>query len=96
MTASTGWSCRPESPKRGNSFAGVQGQIISLESPNVHNVILRLSDALINLDQPVTVVAAGKTVFSGLVSPSAAMLSQSLEDRADPFSAACAQLKVDW
>lgn len=76
--------------------AGVQGQIISLESPNVHNVILRLSDALINLDQPVTVVAAGKTVFSGLVSRSAALLSQSLEDRADPFSAACAQLKVNW
>jgi predicted esterase len=76
--------------------ASVQGQIISLESPNVHNVILRLSDALINLDQPVTVVAAGKTVFSGLASRSAAILSQSLEDRADPCSAACAQLKVDW
>jgi poly(3-hydroxybutyrate) depolymerase len=76
--------------------AGVQGQIITLESANVHNVVLRLSDSLVNLDQPVTVVADGKTVFSGLVSRSAAMLSQSLEDRADPSSAACAQLKIAW
>jgi hypothetical protein len=76
--------------------AGVQGQIITLESANVHNVILRLSDSLVNLDQPVTVVADGKIAFSGLVSRSAAMLSQSLEDRADPSSAACAQLKVAW
>lgn len=76
--------------------AAAQGQTITLESADVHNVILRLSDSLINLDQPVTVVVGGKTVFSGLVSRSAPALSQSLEDRADPSSAACALLKVSW
>jgi hypothetical protein len=76
--------------------AGVQGQVITLESADVHNVILRLSDSLVNLDQPLTVVAGGKTAFSGMVSRSAPALHQSLEDRADPSSAACAQLNVAW
>jgi hypothetical protein len=76
--------------------ATAQGQIITLTSADLHNVMLLLSDALLNLDEPVTVVANGKIIFSGPVFRSAAVLFQSLEDRADPSGAACAQLTVTW
>jgi hypothetical protein len=83
--------------KKGDTIrASVQGQTITLESPDTHRATLRLSDALLELDKPVTVMAGGKTVYSGLVTRSAPSLLQSLQERADPDSAASAQIEVAW
>ena len=92
------WLQRPAgTPKKGEMIrAAVDGQRITLESSEVRKVILRLSDALVDLDRPVEVMAGGKTIFNGLVSRSADVLRRSLEERADPASAACAELKVEW
>ena len=57
---------------------------------------LRLADALVDLDQPVCVMAGGKKVFEGVVPRSFATLVQSLEERADLETAATAQLTVQW
>ncbi len=76
--------------------AEVAGQQVAVESRDYRRLVLRLSDALLDLDRPVTVVANGRKVFSGRVTRTAAALAASLEERADPGSAASAVLEVEW
>ena len=63
-------------------------------------VIIRLSDALVNLNHPVNVYLGNTTsttnIFHGLVPRTHQAIEQSIEQRADPFSAATAQLHVIW
>jgi poly(3-hydroxybutyrate) depolymerase len=76
--------------------AHVEGQTISIEAPGTGSVTLRLSDALVDLDRPVRVVAGGRAVFDGSVSRSFAAVVRSLQEREDPDSAATALLPVSW
>jgi hypothetical protein len=61
---------------------------------------IRLSDTLVNLNQPVTVsVNEGITttkIFDNIVPRTRAAIVQSIEERADPMSAATALLHVVW
>jgi len=75
--------------------AEVVGQRVTVESRDYRRLVLRLSDALLDLDRPVTVVANGRTVFSGRVERTAVALTASLAERADPSSAASAVLEVE-
>jgi hypothetical protein len=76
--------------------AHVEGQTITIEAPGSGKLTLRLSDKLVDLDQPVRVVAAGRTIFAGAVQRSVSAIEQSLEERADPELAATALLPVSW
>jgi len=76
--------------------AHVDGQTVTIETPATGNLTLRLSDALVNLDQPVKVIANGKTIFEGKVPRSFAAIEQSLSEREDPDTVATAQLPVSW
>lgn len=76
--------------------ARVDGQTITLETPAGGDATLRLSDSLLDLDQPVRVVAGGKTVFDGRVPRSFAAIIQSLREREDPAEVATALLPVSW
>lgn len=76
--------------------AHVSGQTITIETPATGSLILRLSDALLDLDQPVRVVAGGRTVFEGKVPRSLRAIVQSLDERADPDTVATALLPVAW
>ncbi len=76
--------------------AEVVGQRVLIESRDYRRLVLRLSDALLDLDRPVTVVANGRTVFSGRVERTAVALAASLAERADPSSAASAVLEVEF
>lgn len=76
--------------------AHVDGQTITIETPGTGSLTLRLSDALLDLDKQVRVVAAGRTVFEGMVRRSLAALTQSLQERKDPDSVATALLPVSW
>ena len=76
--------------------AHVDGQTVTIETPATGNVTLRLSDALVDLDQPVRVVAGGKAIFEGKVSRSFATLVQSLREREDPDTVASALVPVSW
>jgi poly(3-hydroxybutyrate) depolymerase len=76
--------------------AQVEGQVITIEAPATGSLTLRLSDDLLNLDQPVRVLAAGKTVFNGKVPRSFAAIAQSLREREDPDTIATALLPVSW
>lgn len=76
--------------------AHVADQTITIEAPESGHLVLRLSDKLLNLDEPVKVVAAGKTLFEGKVPRSVESLVQSLHERPDLESAATALLPVSW
>jgi hypothetical protein len=92
------WLERPaEAVHQGEIFsARVEGQTITVETPDKGNMTLRLSDELLDLDQPVRVVAAGRTLFDGKVPCSVAAISQSLQEREDPDTVATALLPVSW
>lgn len=77
--------------------AHVDGQNIVIEAPAADGkVTLRLSDALLDLDQPIRVSAGGKTVFEGKVRRSLSAIVESLATREDPDLAATALLPVTW
>ena len=76
--------------------AHVDGQTITIETPAHGKLTLRLSDQLLDLDQPVRVVAGGKTIFEGNVSRSFAAIVQSLREHEDPDTIATALLPVSW
>jgi poly(3-hydroxybutyrate) depolymerase len=74
--------------------ATVNGQTIELEGDVPEWPRLRLSDRLVDLDQPVTVKATGREVFSGRVSRQAGAIVASLNERADAASAATAAVAL--
>jgi poly(3-hydroxybutyrate) depolymerase len=76
--------------------AHVDRQTITIETPASGKMTLRLSDELLDLDQPVSVVAGGKTIFQGKVPRSFAAIVSSLREREDPDTIAAALLPVSW
>jgi hypothetical protein len=76
--------------------ARVSGQTITIESPASGNIVLRLSDALLDLDQPIRVEAQGKIVFEGKVPRTIGAIIQSFRERDDLETAATALLPVKW
>jgi hypothetical protein len=73
---------------------GVANNVITLDAPDVPRLILRLHDRLVDLDQPIKVRLNGQTVFEGKVTRQADAILKSLQQRADPHSAATALLEV--
>jgi pimeloyl-ACP methyl ester carboxylesterase len=73
-------------------IATVDGQTISLEGRVPARTELRLSDELLDLNQPVTVRANGKAVHTGKIPRTAAAMKRSLEERVDPRMTATAIL----
>ncbi len=76
--------------------AVVDGQTITITSNDRNAVTLRLSDALVDLDRPITVTANGTTVFEAEVGRSVEAIHRSLQQRADARTAATATLDVEW
>jgi hypothetical protein len=76
--------------------AHVDGQTITIEAPASGKLILRLSDSLIDLDQPIRVIAGSRSVFEGTVHRSFATILESLRERNDPDMVATALLPVSW
>lgn len=85
----------------GTAKGGVQitaerkGQAISLTAPAGTKVTVLLNDALLDLDQPVEIAAAGKKLFSGKVQRRAATLARTLEERGDPKLTFSAEVTVE-
>jgi predicted esterase len=87
----------PEAAKPDAIYAArVEGQTITIETPGAGSLTLRLSDALLDLDRPVRVMAGGRAIFEGNVSRSFAAVVQSLREREDPETVATALLAVSW
>lgn len=76
--------------------AHVEGQTITIEAPASGHLTLRLSDALLDLDQSVRVVAGGRTVYEGRPHRSLVAILQSLKEREDPDLIATALVPISW
>ena len=92
------WLQRPDETGNPDEViaAHVDGQTIALEAPSSGKLVLRLSDELLDLNQPVRVTAAGRTVFEGVVHRSLSAIDESLRTRPDPQLVATALLPVSW
>jgi transglutaminase-like putative cysteine protease/predicted esterase len=92
------WMERPgELVKPNEIFAAhVTGQTIEIEQPASGSLTLRLSDELLDLDEPIQIVASGRIIFNGKASRSLAAIMKSLKERPDPESVASALMPVSW
>jgi len=90
------WLANP-GPKQGQRVvARRSGQAIDIdEATGVSRLLVRLDDSMVDLDKPVTVRVAGKTVFEGIAPRSAEVIRQTLAERGDPSGIFTAEIGVD-
>lgn len=74
--------------------ATVDEQTVSIESADLDALVLRLSDEMLDLDQPVTVELNGAPVFQGRVFRTIGALHATLREREDPQAIYSAELNV--
>jgi predicted esterase len=75
-------------------IAAVEGQRIRLDSADLSRVTVLLDDRLVDLDQPVTVVANGTAQRPRLLRRTLATLARTLADRAEPDLTFSASVEV--
>jgi len=85
-----------EAKAKTKMVAEVDGQNIVLTGDVPKGITLRLSDKLLNLDKPLRVSVNDREVFRGRVARRTEVIRESLQERADPRSAATAKLALDW
>jgi hypothetical protein len=92
------WMERAAESVKANEIYAAQiiGQRIEIEQPASGNLTLRLSDALVDLEQPVQVMASGRNVFEGKVTRALDSIVKSLKEREDPEGIATATLSLSW
>jgi poly(3-hydroxybutyrate) depolymerase len=70
-------------PDRALVIAQRKGQTIDIESSDVKQLSVLLSDEIVNLDEPIEVTFQGKPIFQGVVPRTIAQLWQAVNDRLD-------------
>jgi len=75
--------------------ASVDGQTITIESDDVPQVELLLSDELLDLDEPITIIANGKTVHEARIPRTEQAIQRSLNLRPDPAMIATATITIE-
>jgi len=84
-----------EAAKKGTTVRGeVEGQKISLQAEGVGKMTLRLSDALVDLDEEVVVELNGAEVFRGKVPRTTGAIYGSLLERLDVGMVAAGSLVI--
>ena len=81
------WLAVPPGEAKGGALVEVKrdGQTIEiLKAENVKTLLIRLDDRMLDLDKPVKVTLAGKTLFEGKAPRSASTLKKTLAGRGDP------------
>ncbi|WP_372806509.1 transglutaminase domain-containing protein [Pontiella sp.] len=92
------WLKIPENAavKGAKIVAEVDGQILRLEGDVPNGTRVRLSEQLLDLDQPVRLSVNGTEVFNGPVNRDRAVMEASLRERLDPAAAAPAEIVVEF
>ena len=74
----------PGQPKAGQQVTAVrQGQTVTLAGKGVPTVTVLLNDAMLDLDQPVTIKDGERNLFEGRLTRTIATLARTLAERAD-------------
>ena len=72
-----------------------KGQVITVEKASgVEEIIVRLNDEMLDLDQPVKIVMGEKVLFEGTVERQRKVIEATLQERGDRKSVFCAEVKV--
>lgn len=80
--------------KRGSEvIASYGGQKITLQTKDVARLRIRINDRMMDLDQPVTILAGSKQIFSGRVARTIGVMSQTLNEYGDPAAVFCAEVE---
>jgi poly(3-hydroxybutyrate) depolymerase len=85
---------RPRTTIVATRRVGSDGQRIEIVEADVEAVTVWLHDALVDLDEPVTIAVDGRTLFAGTVERTIATLVESLDERGDPRLMAPARVRV--
>ena len=72
-----------------------EGKVMLTEVTAVPRLVVRLTDAMMDLDQPVRVERGGSALFAGKVERTIAVIARTLEERGDPALIFSAELGVD-
>jgi hypothetical protein len=72
-----------------------EGGVVFELVKGVRKVSVRLSDAMLDLDRPVKIESAGKSLFSGMLPRTIATLARTLEERNDPALLFPSEISVD-
>ncbi|MCH8921901.1 MAG: polyhydroxyalkanoate depolymerase, partial [Planctomycetes bacterium] len=80
---------------RSEVIATLNGQTIDVSSKDIERLTVRLSDAMLDLDRPITITSGGKTLFSGPVKRTTGVLAKTLAERGDPKGIFHAEVTVD-
>jgi hypothetical protein len=72
------------------------GQSIDLSSSDVNQVVVRLCDDMLDLDQPIRVTSGEGVLFEGQVERTIATLAKTLAERGDPQGMFAAEVPVSW
>ncbi|HEU5076694.1 MAG TPA: hypothetical protein VFU02_21035 [Polyangiaceae bacterium] len=75
--------------------ATVTGQTIDIESSGVKRLTLRLSDALLDLDQPIRVASGNTSLYEGTLERTMLTLWTTLLERGDPALVFSSEVAVD-
>ena len=85
-----------ESAAAGNLIeASLAAQTIDVQANGVDRVSIRLSDAMLDLDQPIRIASGATTLFEGAVERTILTLSLTLEERGDPALVFSSEVTVD-
>jgi hypothetical protein len=92
------WLAVPEAEakKKRGITAETKEQTVQLTGDVPKQMVLRLSDQLLDLDKPIRVLVNDREVFNRHVTRDAEVIRQSLRERADRFSAATAKVELNW
>jgi len=76
--------------------ATLKGQTIELQPGGLSEIVIRVNDHLLNLDEDIVVRSKGKELFRKRVERSIAMLSKTLDERGDPASIFSAEIVITF
>jgi hypothetical protein len=74
--------------------AELNGQPIAIDAKDVKQLIVRANDEMLDMDQPVTIRAGEKTLFSGKMERTIGTIAKSLADRGDPLAICVGEVNI--
>ncbi len=91
------WLAVREAQQKGGAeiVASLEGQDVHIETQDVRHVVVRLNDAMLNLDEPVNAFFRKDKVAAEIVPRTIASLAKTLAERGDPNSMYSAELDVN-
>ncbi len=64
--------------------ADINGQTVDVQATDINRLVIRVNDGMLNLDEDVTVVSAGRELSKGRIKRTIGMLARTLAERGDP------------